>query len=99
MTAAILTASWRPAYAFLLVAEMVLVIGWWLVGRRGSPAPTPGAAVAATDGPGGGGIATAEPSRHSIEARVEPATEARASLPLRPDPDETLPCRAHGLAR
>ena len=84
VTAAILTASWRPAYAFLLVAEMVLVIGWWLVGRRGSPAPTPGAAVRATDGPGGGGIATAEPSGHSIEARAgceacaEPATEARA---------------------
>ena len=34
VTAAILAVSWRPAYAFLLVVEVVLVIGWWLAGRR-----------------------------------------------------------------
>ncbi len=78
VTVAILTASWRPAYAFLLVAEVVLVIGWWLAGRRGSPAPTAGSVVPDSDGPGGGGIGTPEPAAPGIEAPAGPGVEARA---------------------
>jgi fucose permease len=42
VTAAILIASWRPAYGVLLLLERGLVGGWWAAGRRGRPAPAPG---------------------------------------------------------
>jgi fucose permease len=44
VTAAILAVSWRPAYGVLLLVELGLVGGWWVVGRRG-----PGPALPATD--------------------------------------------------
>lgn len=34
VTAAVLAGSWRPAYAVFFCAELVLVGGWWLAGRR-----------------------------------------------------------------
>ena len=34
VTAAVLAVSWRPAYGFLFVADIALVAGWWLAGRR-----------------------------------------------------------------
>jgi fucose permease len=47
VTAAILVASWRPAYGVLLLAEVGLVVGWWAAGRRG--ARTPGTAPRRTE--------------------------------------------------
>ena len=34
ITAALLAGSWRPGYGVLLAAELAMVGGWWLAGRR-----------------------------------------------------------------
>jgi fucose permease len=40
VTAAVLPVSWRPAYGFLFVADIALVAGWWLAGRRAAGGPS-----------------------------------------------------------
>jgi len=72
VTAAILAASWRPAYGFLLAVEVLLVTGWWLAGRRRSRATGP----AAADEP-------AEPSHKGPgPERVTPSSPASDLVPL-----------------
>ena len=34
ITAALLIGSWRPGYGVVLAVELIMVTGWWLVGRR-----------------------------------------------------------------
>lgn len=65
VTVALLASTWRAAYAFLVVVEVVLVVGWWLLERRApvaAPGPAPSSAPTSApesspidDGRGGAG--------------------------------------------
>jgi fucose permease len=55
ITAALLAGSWRPGYAVLLVVELLMVSGWWWVGRRAGgrapDGPIPDGPVAVVEAP------------------------------------------------
>jgi fucose permease len=56
VTAALLAGSWRPAYASVILAQAVLIIGWWSIGRRqasGAAAPSEVATPVAATPPQG----------------------------------------------
>jgi len=89
VTAAVLAVSWRPAYGFLFVADVVLVAGWWLAGRRvvGS-APAAGLATVAGIAP----AAQAPPLAGIAPAAQAPslASSPAAPAPVTPDPAARL---------
>jgi fucose permease len=49
VTGAVLVVSWRPAYGFLFLADIVLIAGWWLAGRSTAGSPAPGGLVPAAE--------------------------------------------------
>jgi fucose permease len=84
VTAAILVASWRPAYAVLLLAELALVGGWWAVGRR--------RAEPASQGPAGTGPASTGSASPNCASGMSASPGGAPAQPMaagRPSVDET----------
>lgn len=74
VTAAVLAASWRPAYGFLLAAEIAVVTGWWLAGRR-----TGSGRTAAPASPGSAPSPAPAPPVPTLPASASPTSPARAA--------------------
>ena len=82
ITAALLIGSWRPGYGVVLAVELLMVMGWWLVGRRtasrapSGPAADAGPPVAPEPEPepvGPEPVAATETGRQARPATLEPA--------------------------
>lgn len=79
VTAAVLAISWRPAYAFLFVAEIALVAGWRWAGRDIDASPSPSVVV-----PVAAAVAPAAPLAAAVAPGVPATAEGALHVPTVP---------------